>query len=235
MEQCISNGPAFYVVEATALDTLDERSIIRLTDYELDSPVMGALSKLYSPRRWISIDDCVIRPGHGEGTAVIDGSTYRISYAFRGLTEYDICSGDINKVLSWSVVVTPMKGREGTFKIELRDWLTAINGEEGRKTAYEIPIKAFLENEGFDPTEEGYRKSLEDLRDYYLRSQPGRKEQIMIKYSPENIAKRVEVVFSRGYIVVPNLLYGAAEVEPWRYRLDENGELKQDQHLNRST
>lgn len=230
---------SFFIESISSFDISREYADIHLTNYRLDQPKVQKVIQACSPKRLITIDDCLLQPGHGEGVATFNGQKYDVTYAWRGLTEWDINLGtkDYDQVLNWTVRLEAQQNDRG-FKKQLETSVRDIYLEEGGKLEYELTRKEWLETTGCTPaTLGGYRKHLqESAQDYHSSGRARFLEDDTFEdlitsldqlYSPEGIEEAIARIKGKRTLTFQAPFIEVQKVEPWRVLLPRKRKTKQ--------
>ncbi|MBI4919506.1 hypothetical protein HY837_06240 [archaeon] len=223
-----STSNKFFLTRLSSLDVNPNSCSFGVTNYNLSDPKVNAVIEAASPRRAITIDDCVLQLGRGEGTTQIGGVDCNVSYAWRGLTEKDLGIGQrsSDRVVSWKVSFTP-KDSTVDFMKKMDEFIDSIYFEEGGKEVYSIPkqnwLNAMTMTRNVDASLEDYRAQLERFAEAWRTKD--KKERIGYSadhiakldahYSPEGIAKEIERVRNAETLEFTPFLFMPKEIEPW--------------------
>jgi hypothetical protein len=208
---------------------------IYLSAYRLNHPALKQLEAAgkLSPRRWVDVQDAVIYPGHGEGIATIDGMKFKVTYAWRGLTEWDIGVGRKNfrTVLGWTVRIESAEG--GDIKKQMAQiHENILRDENGGRVTREIPMGRYLRTLGVKTFPQLRAKWIRDNAELVKRlaasDEPTMVElgkKIAASSNPEAIDKRIAELKGKRTIELP--IGRVNTIEPWALKTAKTAKTRQ--------
>ena len=213
----------FFLTKLDMWDVNDDHADLRLSDYNLEC--LDAFKKL-SALRFIELKDFELEGGRGKGIAIIDGTSFKITYAWRGATEGDYGIGAKNSgaMLSWTVRIEGEKLKE-----HIEAWQDKMIAAERGPAPYRVPRHVWLTKvlKCKQPTRRSYRKCLvEHNNDVQKLLDEATDSASVERYTKMLLSKRqitasVKGMFSKKEIEIPKFMLSIAVLEPWTPKLQE--------------